>query len=335
MLYVALTRAQSQVVTWWAPTAEHPDGGLHRLLFGAATRSRRRARPTQVLRTTSYAARVLGPLGDAAAGPTVEASSRGRRPLDRRTGRPTPGCALGTFDRRVDTDWRRTSYCGLIRAAETGTPRGRQRARGAGGTTTNDRRAEPGGRPADAGAAVAVPSPMADLPAGATFGTLVHARARAHRPRGARPAGRARRRGPPSSCAGRPGAGHAPTSWPTALVPLHCDPARPARRRPHAAATSRWATGWPSSTSRSPSPAATPRGVDGPLVATSPRCCARTCPPTTRCRLRRPLEQPGARRPAAARLSVGHHRRGAPGARAAATGSWSSTTRPTSSARPG
>ena len=33
-LYVALTRAQSQVVTWWAPTANTQHGGLHRLLFG-------------------------------------------------------------------------------------------------------------------------------------------------------------------------------------------------------------------------------------------------------------------------------------------------------------
>ncbi|MEZ5096429.1 MAG: hypothetical protein R2731_10095 [Nocardioides sp.] len=33
-LYVSLTRAQSQVVAWWAPTANTPYGGLHRLLFG-------------------------------------------------------------------------------------------------------------------------------------------------------------------------------------------------------------------------------------------------------------------------------------------------------------
>ncbi|MGH3352910.1 MAG: UvrD-helicase domain-containing protein, partial [Nocardioides sp.] len=33
-LYVALTRAQSQVVAWWAPTANTATGGLHRMLFG-------------------------------------------------------------------------------------------------------------------------------------------------------------------------------------------------------------------------------------------------------------------------------------------------------------
>ena len=33
--YVALTRAQSQVVAWWAPSWDEPNGGLSRLLRGA------------------------------------------------------------------------------------------------------------------------------------------------------------------------------------------------------------------------------------------------------------------------------------------------------------
>ena len=33
-LYVGLTRAQSQVVTWWAPTKNTTSSGLHRVLFG-------------------------------------------------------------------------------------------------------------------------------------------------------------------------------------------------------------------------------------------------------------------------------------------------------------
>ena len=36
LLYVGLTRAQSQVVMWWAPTTNTPASGLHRLLFGRA-----------------------------------------------------------------------------------------------------------------------------------------------------------------------------------------------------------------------------------------------------------------------------------------------------------
>ena len=34
LLYVALTRAQSQVVAWWAPTRNTPASPLHRMLLG-------------------------------------------------------------------------------------------------------------------------------------------------------------------------------------------------------------------------------------------------------------------------------------------------------------
>ena len=33
-MYVAMTRAQAQVVTWWAPSRDEPNGGLSRLLRG-------------------------------------------------------------------------------------------------------------------------------------------------------------------------------------------------------------------------------------------------------------------------------------------------------------
>ncbi|WP_205744780.1 UvrD-helicase domain-containing protein [Yimella sp. RIT 621] len=36
LAYVAMTRAQSQLVLWWAPTYNSKDAGLHRLLFGQA-----------------------------------------------------------------------------------------------------------------------------------------------------------------------------------------------------------------------------------------------------------------------------------------------------------
>ena len=116
-LYVALTRAQSQVVTWWAPTAQHPDGGLHRLLFGrqpgqpdVPDTAGRHATTT----TPSGCSRLLGELG----GPRPERS--------RVVGRRTPSAATASagadgargFGREVDTEWRRTSYSGLIRVQE-------------------------------------------------------------------------------------------------------------------------------------------------------------------------------------------------------------------------
>ena len=42
LTYVALTRAQSQVVTWWAPTRDCLPRGLTRLLFGRERRGERR-----------------------------------------------------------------------------------------------------------------------------------------------------------------------------------------------------------------------------------------------------------------------------------------------------
>ena len=41
LTYVAMTRAQSQVVAWWAPSYDEPNGGLSRLLRGRGRASRR------------------------------------------------------------------------------------------------------------------------------------------------------------------------------------------------------------------------------------------------------------------------------------------------------
>ena len=176
-LYVALTRAQSQVVTWWAPTAITPTGGLHRLLFGR--------RPDQAevpdemaIKDDDYVAAVLGML-DQLGGPSPELSTPAV--VSRRA---TPS-ALGdlaarVFHRAVDTEWRRTSYSGLIRVQEQPAGVTSEPERDDWEPTESDpsdpseteagllaRWSEPG--------LPAVLSPMADLPSGATFGSLVHA----------------------------------------------------------------------------------------------------------------------------------------------------------------
>ena len=169
-LYVALTRAQSQVVTWWAPTANTRNGGLHRLLFGRgqgeATVPDQRAVPMDAeatRRLTSIAA---------AGGPALEASVVPESDLVP-TREPAPRMDVRHFDRHVDAEWRRTSYSGLIRA-EVPLP----------GVTSEreepvlDDEPEPVEDPVEPTApdSVEAPaSPMADLPAGADFGSLVHA----------------------------------------------------------------------------------------------------------------------------------------------------------------
>jgi exodeoxyribonuclease V beta subunit len=201
-LYVGLTRAQSQVVTWWAPTKNTTSSGLHRVLFG-----RRDA-------TGSVPDEVPLVADDVAARELRDIERRGGLVLERaavskaRLATPPPMSetefAIGKLDRRVDDGWRRVSYSSLSAAAELGvTGAGIAGGAGVGGGVVGHG-ALPAGQPIVAGdpgvgsepeaterqdeaiplirtAAVAgdpllaVPSPMADLPAGASFGTLVHA----------------------------------------------------------------------------------------------------------------------------------------------------------------
>ena len=80
--------------------------------------------------------------------------------------------------RSIDTDWRRTSYSGLIRAEEQLVTAAVDAEPEVPGTVDEDQADEDLlpttgiDEPVPSGADV--PSPMADLPAGATFGSLVH-----------------------------------------------------------------------------------------------------------------------------------------------------------------
>ena len=170
LTYVALTRAQSQVVAWWSPAYDEPNGGLSRLLRGR--------RPNQpVVPDRCEPAKIsdedaLARLREweAAGGPVIEESVVTASP-------PVPPQPLPPevdsrhFHRGIDTGWRRTSYSALIRMAEI------SGAAGVGSepeiTELDD---ELGDIPLTAAASGPdMPSPMADLPTGAKFGTLVHA----------------------------------------------------------------------------------------------------------------------------------------------------------------
>ena len=116
LTYVALTRAQSQVVTWWAPTWNAGNSGLTRLLLGREPGGS--GVPDTVPR---------GPSDLEVVAALTEWQTRGALSLEVSELRPAsarcrarPPTALGVrrFDRGVDTEWRRTSYSGLIRAEE-------------------------------------------------------------------------------------------------------------------------------------------------------------------------------------------------------------------------
>ena len=177
LTYVALTRAQSQVVTWWAPTWNAGNSGLTRLLLGRGPGES--VVPDTVPRGPSDAEVHAALTGWAERGALALESSELRPSATRpQRGRPA-ALAVRRFDRAVDTEWRRTSYSGLIRAEEQSSAGGVDSEPEVEGTVDETEPEEaPLEAPGAASAPVAVgddlPSPMEDLPAGATFGSLVH-----------------------------------------------------------------------------------------------------------------------------------------------------------------
>ncbi|MFT4265116.1 MAG: UvrD-helicase domain-containing protein [Nocardioides sp.] len=180
-LYVALTRAQSQVVTWWAPTFNTPTSGLHRLLFG-----RRPGTPEvperMEVRDDDVAAGILAALEEMG-GPAHELADIAPTEPPA-TPAAAPALAARSFDRPIDLDWRRTSYSALIRVEEStplvgseepavGKDDDADATDDADPTTPSGASDPPNGAspPGEWG----LRSPMADLPAGAEFGSLVHA----------------------------------------------------------------------------------------------------------------------------------------------------------------
>lgn len=169
LAYVALTRARAQVVTWWAPTKNTEGAPLHRLLLGRAPGQG----PVPDVVPVGGDAETVATLRrwESVGGPVVEQAKRDEAPDPVPS---TPGHALSVreFTRTVDLDWRRTSYSSLTRDAGV-------HALGAVVTSepevtgVEDEAAlpveEPPTLPGD------LPSPMAGLPLGTRFGSLVHA----------------------------------------------------------------------------------------------------------------------------------------------------------------
>lgn len=186
LFYVAVTRAVSRLLVWWAPGTTTQRGALHRLLFAddPAAVPDKVALPTDAALTQRLVA-VLGEDLGVSSGIVCETV-----PVQADERAHTPGGTGGTaltvaaFGAQVDAGWRRTSYSGLTRAVH-------ETAHAPGAAVTSEPESTGTVDEVDlsAGPAVGVPgqdtdpreawrlvpSPMADLPAGAGFGTLVHA----------------------------------------------------------------------------------------------------------------------------------------------------------------
>ncbi len=167
LTYVALTRACSQVVAWWAPAWNEPHGGLSRLLRGRAPGEAEVPAVCSPAKISDADALARLRAWEEADGPVLEESVIAPI-IPPAPGPPPTDLAVRHFHRSIDTSWRRTSYSGLLRAAEEAP------------VSSEPEVAELDDEVADI-ALVApasgadVPSPMAGLPTGAAFGSLVHA----------------------------------------------------------------------------------------------------------------------------------------------------------------
>ena len=160
------------MVTWWAPSHNTASSGLQRLLYRPVGGDPAPA-PTYRLDGDPFSGRSLGSIG-------LEQLT-GRSPA---TWQPAPEAvpilAARRFHRILDLDWRRTSYSALTAAAHgldlTTAPVGSEpevakeddetATISTGVSDTAARGVDP---------ALLTPSPMAELPVGAEFGTAVHA----------------------------------------------------------------------------------------------------------------------------------------------------------------
>ena len=167
LTYVAMTRAQAQVVAWWSPARDEPNGGLSRLLRGRRPGESvvpDRCAPAKISDDDAMA---RFREWEAAGGPVIEESVVSSVPIV--PAEPAPSdLDARHFHRAIDTAWRRTSYSGLIRVAETT------------GVSSEPEVVELDDEVGEIPLVAAtsgpdMPSPMAELPTGAKFGTLVHA----------------------------------------------------------------------------------------------------------------------------------------------------------------
>lgn len=173
LLYVGVTRAKSQVVAWWAPTKNAVASPLHRVLMRDLDGPESVAVPaTPPVPDDDGVVELFARWRDRG-GPSPEPATHAP-PGDDPPHPEPPGLAARAFTREVDTEWRRTSYSSLskldVATGPSGTVVSEPEVVG-----KDDEPVDPVEEIAAVPLAGDVPSPMAGLPVGATFGSLVHA----------------------------------------------------------------------------------------------------------------------------------------------------------------
>jgi exodeoxyribonuclease V beta subunit len=175
LAYVALTRARAQVVTYWAPTSNTAAAPLHRLLFGqreaAGLLPATVSVPTDAQARERLTALADGANGGISGGISVEPARRGAPSRLVGPVAPAPSLAVRSFGRALDRVWARTSYSGLTAGLHELHAASLLSEPESPGTVDEPAVVPDAGGAGDTASPV---SPMAALPAGAAFGTLVH-----------------------------------------------------------------------------------------------------------------------------------------------------------------
>ncbi|WP_254622871.1 UvrD-helicase domain-containing protein [Rhodococcus sp. W8901] len=170
LLYVALTRAQCQLVLWWAPAYSTNEAPLHRMLFGREPGEGDVPQKVGVPEDPVVAQQLTDWAETAPV--TIAVEAVGADPVPEVSWTPpqeeTGDLAAAVFDRVLDAGWRRTSYSALTASAHEHPGVGSEAEE----PETDDEPAEP---------ALIAPAPapglastMNEMPYGAVFGTLVH-----------------------------------------------------------------------------------------------------------------------------------------------------------------
>ena len=186
LLYVALTRAKSQVVAWWGPSYNTPDSAIHRMLIDrdpAAPTAGGVVADSRGQRTAEQAAALLQRWASVGGPQWEKITKAGADPI--RSAATATDLAIRRFTRVIDEDWRRTSYSALSRVLETlptEAPADGVSSEPDADVKTDENvswssvaRDERRIETKRETAVLSAPSPMAELPVGATFGSLVHA----------------------------------------------------------------------------------------------------------------------------------------------------------------
>ncbi len=170
LTYVALTRAQGQLVLWWAGSHNTPTAPLHRLLLHDDPSGVPPASvpvPSDDDAIATFQQRAAGSGGGLQVEEVAPPSAAEFAPI----GTPSATLQVAEFRRDLDTRWRRTSYSALTAAAHDAGP---GLASEPEVPVKDDETDDPVEDTAADGPTGGAPTLWDTLPGGPSFGTLVH-----------------------------------------------------------------------------------------------------------------------------------------------------------------